>query len=419
MSSATDTEQSELRRFRLLMALAATLYPAWHFLYHSILTDPYDPLWQRLLVVAMFVAAGLATWLTKPSRKRLDQGLFLLVTQMTAHFVFLTSQNRFCFEYVVGLIVVLESANLVLTEPRAFVAFQGLTLTMTGFALLFAHDTALGIKLVLFCGILTLAVVSFVAQIQRSMFIKRAHDAALTMVEQQNKMAAVGDATAGLAHEIRNVITIALNYCTVIIRGLATPAPDIAKITAGAEKLHHSLERILTIVRSLQGFVHRADRDEQTTTALRPLVAESIEVVSTKAKRCGAQLSNDVSPTLNLRCQSGQICQVLVNLLSNAIDAVSTLEQRWVRVNAEQVGDAVVLRIVDSGLGVPPELRAKIMEPYFTTKPKGVGTGLGLSISRSLIEQHGGTLTLDESSANTCFTIRLKAEPVAKLGAAS
>jgi len=94
--------------------------------------------------------------------------------------------------------------------------------------------------------------------------------------------------------------------------------------------------------------------------------------------------------------------------LINSMQAVSSLEEKWISLEAERTTDGYVkLKITDSGRGIPPEHRSKIMEPFYTTKPVGQGTGLGLSISAGIIKTHNGTLDINTQSPNTQFVITL------------
>jgi signal transduction histidine kinase len=103
-----------------------------------------------------------------------------------------------------------------------------------------------------------------------------------------------------------------------------------------------------------------------------------------------------------------QIAQVLLNLLQNAFDAVvEQAGERWVRVDVAQREDWVVISVTDSGPGIPPDLRPRLMEPFFTTKPVGKGTGLGLSLSKTIAEEHGGRLEFSEDQGRTCFSLFL------------
>ena len=115
-----------------------------------------------------------------------------------------------------------------------------------------------------------------------------------------------------------------------------------------------------------------------------------------------------------------QICQILVNLLNNALDVVSEQPSgagRWVRLEVAAVTGAVTIAVTDSGGGIPAAVAAKIFDPFFTTKPVGKGTGLGLSISASIAKDHGGTLTLDQTGSNTRFVLTLP-RALAVVGAA-
>ena len=108
-----------------------------------------------------------------------------------------------------------------------------------------------------------------------------------------------------------------------------------------------------------------------------------------------------------LECRPTQMAQVLLNLLTNAFDAVEKLEEKWVRIEARDGGETVEFAVVDSGAGLPEGIRDKVLQPFFTTKAVGKGTGLGLSIATGIIESHHGTLDVDTEAPNTRFVIRL------------
>ena len=103
-----------------------------------------------------------------------------------------------------------------------------------------------------------------------------------------------------------------------------------------------------------------------------------------------------------------QIAQVLLNLLQNAFDAVTECPgEKWIRLEVTGHEQSAVFAVIDNGPGVPPNLKARIMDPFFTTKPVGKGTGLGLSLSKAIVEEHGGELTLSEFEGHTCFSFFL------------
>jgi two-component system C4-dicarboxylate transport sensor histidine kinase DctB len=111
-------------------------------------------------------------------------------------------------------------------------------------------------------------------------------------------------------------------------------------------------------------------------------------------------------------CDSNRLEQVLLNLMSNALDALGTLERgarRELAVGVTQAEDVVLIRVRDNGPGLSDEARSRLFEPFFTTKPQGEGLGLGLAISEQIVRDFGGSLRVESASAGTCFVIELKA----------
>lgn len=114
-----------------------------------------------------------------------------------------------------------------------------------------------------------------------------------------------------------------------------------------------------------------------------------------------------VDPALHIS-REVQIVQVLLNLLQNAFDAVVECQgDKWIRLEVASNAQSAVFDVIDSVPGVPPELRARIMEPFFTTKPVGKGTGLGLSLSKAIVDEHRGELNLCECENHPCFSLVL------------
>jgi C4-dicarboxylate-specific signal transduction histidine kinase len=118
-----------------------------------------------------------------------------------------------------------------------------------------------------------------------------------------------------------------------------------------------------------------------------------------------------------VQCREVQIEQVLVNLLNNAFDAIDgdPRSRPWVQVRvsmqpasgADGAADAVCIDVLDGGPGVSPQDRARLMETFFTTKPRGAGIGIGLSVSQTIAQEHGGSLELLDSDGPTCFRLTL------------
>jgi len=175
------------------------------------------------------------------------------------------------------------------------------------------------------------------------------------------------------------------------------------------ERVVETSKRIAKIVKSMRHLSREGSQDKVRATPVREIVEETLEICRERFRHhaVGLLLCN-VDPTLSVYCREVQIEQVLLNLLQNAFDSV--VEQpgeRWVRLAALVRDDAVEFSVVDSGAGIPAQLKTKIMDPFFTTKEVGKGTGLGLSISRSIVKDHGGELDLREENGHPSFFFRL------------
>jgi C4-dicarboxylate-specific signal transduction histidine kinase len=228
------------------------------------------------------------------------------------------------------------------------------------------------------------------------------------------RLSALGMMAGGVAHEINNPLGI--------IHGLASDLIDIVKeegaappetVTRNSTRILETTDRIGRIVRSLRQISREGSSDYFSPTRVGTVVDQTLEICSERFRANAVKLLLPKEmPELSVACREVQIEQVLLNLLQNAFDAV--VEQpgeRWVRLDVGGSDDSVIISVTDSGPGIPPELRPRIMEPFFTTKPVGKGTGLGLSVSKNIAEEHGGRLEYSEHDGHTRFSLVL---PLAK-----
>lgn len=229
------------------------------------------------------------------------------------------------------------------------------------------------------------------------------------------KMSSLGEMAGGVAHEINNPLAVIRGRASQLLRAVKSGSIETAQATKVLETVITTSDRIAKIVKGLKTFSRGAGDDPFEPTNIRSVVLETIELCAEKFKQSGVKLVMGSCPDFNFEARATQISQVLLNLLSNAYDAVEKLEDKWVMIEvASDFEERIAIRVTDSGFGIPPELENRIMEPFFTTKGVGKGTGLGLSISRGIIEEHGGSLSLDRSKGeHTCFKIEL---PLTKKG---
>ena len=222
---------------------------------------------------------------------------------------------------------------------------------------------------------------------------------------QAAKMASLGVLVAGVAHEVNNPLTFAMSHVRTAIKSFdqlhaAVETTDTAAVEAawqhGRERLNETalgLERIRDLVQKLRTF-SRLDEDERKSVSVR----ESVDAVLTILKHRfepRIDVSVRLSPPDTLECFPSLLNQVLLNLVANAIDAIEG--QGTVRISAGAEGSEFILRVADTGSGIPAAARERLFEPFFTTKPVGEGTGLGLAISYSIVKKHGGTLELTDA----------------------
>jgi PAS domain S-box-containing protein len=223
------------------------------------------------------------------------------------------------------------------------------------------------------------------------------------------RLSALGMMAGGIAHEINNPLGIIHAYASNLLEmaqaGELSPL-EMAKICG---HIKETAERIGSIVRSLRHISRDSDGDPVHPASIRDIIQGVLDLSRERFRMNSIELRcPSIAPDLLVPCREVQIAQVLMNLLQNAFDAVSSSSgQKWVALEVCADDDFLAISVTDSGPGIPENIRDRIMEPFFTTKPIGKGTGLGLSISRSIAVSHGGTLLFCQKAGHTCFTASL------------
>jgi signal transduction histidine kinase len=251
---------------------------------------------------------------------------------------------------------------------------------------------------------------------------------------QSEKMASLGELTAGIAHEIQNPLNFVNNFADVSAellteleeeqqkpdRDLELEAELLADLKQNLIKISQHGGRAASIVRGMLEH-SRTSSGERTLTDLNQLADEYLRLayhgLRAKDKSFNATLKPSFTPGLpQVEVISQDLGRVMLNLLNNAFYAVRQRQQRGeagyvptVSISTHKVDDKVEIRVRDNGTGMPAAVREKIFQPFFTTKPTGEGTGLGLSLSYDIITQgHGGTLAVTSEEGNfTEFLISL------------
>lgn len=263
---------------------------------------------------------------------------------------------------------------------------------------------------------------------------------------QSEKLIALGQMVAGVAHEINNPLTFLTNNFVVLERDVLAlrdllasyqradaglraqqaelfraitdqaAAVDLPYILGNLDGIFNrsreGLKRIQQIVKDLRYFA-RLDEGDLHEINLNTGIESTINIVRGQASKKKVELVVEFGSLPLVMCYPAKINQVVLNLLSNAVDACGDNGKVTVRTCTGPRG--VEIHVLDNGSGIPPAIRDRIFDPFFTTKPPGKGTGLGLSISHGIVEDHGGTIEVESTPGDgTHFTVSLPLRPPAR-----
>lgn len=235
-------------------------------------------------------------------------------------------------------------------------------------------------------------------------------------LRHQQKLESIGTLAGGVAHEINNPINGIMNYAQLILDS----GEQDAEVREFAGEIIRESERVATIVRNLLSFA-RQEKSSHSPARMCDIVADALSLIGTIIRRDQITLEAVVPEDLpRIRCRSQQIQQVLMNLMTNSRDALNLRypghdPEKIIRVTVEPVDmDGrrwIRTTVEDHGTGIEPEVCERMFDPFFTTKGRAEGTGLGLAISHSIVQEHGGELTVESDvGAFTRFHLVLPAD---------
>jgi C4-dicarboxylate-specific signal transduction histidine kinase len=223
------------------------------------------------------------------------------------------------------------------------------------------------------------------------------------------RLRALGVMAGGIAHEINNPVGIIHGLVSDLLeRAMGGEVPNSLLIRE-AGRIRETAGRISRIVASLRHLARDGSHDPPQPTAVDRIVGTAAELLRESFRVNSIRLAAPIiDPGLKVACREVQIGQILLNLLQNAFDAVVEQDgDKWVELRIAEHASCVVFAVLDSGPGIPPDLRERIGEPFFTTKAVGKGMGLGLSLSKAIAEEHGGVLEVGEDGGHTCVSLKL------------
>lgn len=231
-----------------------------------------------------------------------------------------------------------------------------------------------------------------------------------TATLRAEQLASLGEMAAGIAHELGTPLGALQGRLEMLDQALAAGRSDPEEVRRTIDIVAGLADRMTRIVRAVRSLARDAWADPFVEVRVERIVRDTLAIAEERLRKLDVEVH--VVPFdegLRIPCREAQISQVLLNLIANAADAVQDLTERWIRIEVARNADAVEIAVTDSGGGIPDEIRAQVMQPFFTTKPAGQGTGFGLSISRAFAEAHAGTLAIDVASPHTRFVVTLPA----------
>lgn len=222
---------------------------------------------------------------------------------------------------------------------------------------------------------------------------------------QTEKLAALGQLSASLAHEINNPLGIIKNYLLIMWESIHEDDPNRENLRTAKQEV----DRIARIVRSLLDF-SRPEKNKMARLNLASTLEQTVHLLDkeylNRNIRIRAQLSGDLHPVIG---SEDQLKQVFLNLLVNSKDSMPHGGE--ITISARNSGHGVQIEFSDTGCGIPEENRSRLFEPFFTTKEEGKGTGLGLWICCGIMERHGGEIQAKRKKEGSSFILTLPRAP--------
>ena len=224
---------------------------------------------------------------------------------------------------------------------------------------------------------------------------------------EAERLSSLGQMAGGVAHEINNPLAIIKGKATVIRRKLESQNIDLGNNLRDFDLIESTVDRIAKIIKGLKNYSRNAENDPFETVNAQALISDTLELCNNKLSSRSIQIKINCNENQIVECRPAQISQILLNLISNSIDAIESLDKKWIEINVSEFNNSVIFAISDSGTGINPSIVEKMMNPFYTTKPVGKGTGLGLSISKGIADVHGGSLKYMPNQQHTTFVLDL------------
>jgi len=223
------------------------------------------------------------------------------------------------------------------------------------------------------------------------------------------KMAALGQMSAAMAHEINQPLTAMQMQLGSLRLLLDTGRQD--DVREGLQRIDGLLQRIAGLTGHLKTFARKSPAGLSERLRLSDVLEQALQLLAPRLRSEQVQLHSEIDTQARVLGDAIRLEQVLLNLLNNALDAMADCRKRQLQIRIESHSEQCLLSIADSGGGIASDALDHVFEPFFTTKPVGAGLGLGLAVSYGIVRELGGTLEAANGEQGAIFTLRLPAVP--------
>jgi C4-dicarboxylate-specific signal transduction histidine kinase len=261
---------------------------------------------------------------------------------------------------------------------------------------------------------------------ERTVELKNTNEALLKQMEEQRRteqalqvtraelaraarITTIGELTASIAHEVNQPLAAVVANADACVAWLSRDEPDLAEARAAAERTTQGATRASEVIARIRSLITKA-RPEKSLVQINQIIEQTAALAEGQAARNHVAIDLKLAPDSPVVLGDGiQLQQVILNLVMNGIEAMTTVSDRPKRLtlrSESQSGREIRIAVQDSGIGLSEEVKGRLFEPFFTTRTKGMG--MGLSISRSIVEAHGGRLWAESNgSAGAIFQFTL------------
>jgi signal transduction histidine kinase len=394
---------------------------------------PWFPWFNVELVSLAFIPVGYALYLAAVSENRMKHilsnlskfNLSIAALSIIFGFVELIHLKDFLLFIQLGALITLGFSlvalvkSMLLGRKSSKIIFVGTVVAGVGII----HDILLSINVIEstlllgnIAGLFLFSSMSIAAGVEYKESFVRARKLQAEREKQKAKslkdrMEAIANLAAGVAHEINNPLAIIQASAYKIDREVKLSGEEVLIDTGKTymKKIKSSIDRIHGITQSLV-LVSKDSDDGQVQVPLSVVITKPMEDAKVMAADLGVKLfSNNFPGDVYIQCMLSYLEKAFTGLLLNAVEAASSTDEKWVKIEFHKGEEDVQIRIIDSGKGIPPKVLEKIFQPFYTSKDIGSGVGMGLSIASRIIKNLKGNLWVDDMAPNTTFVIDLPA----------